>query len=120
MPAQVAEAVAACDPALQPLLFGNVVLVGGGANLANLKSRLLKELRPLVPSHWPLEVSVGLGPGGGPGDPALCGWRGAAHLARTCSGSAPAAGGGCLLATVTKAEYEERGGDWCREQFENW
>jgi len=96
----IAEAGAAADPALQPLLFANVVLVGGVANLPGLKARLLKELRPLVPSHMPLRITVA-------SDPANYNWRGASHAAK-------------VMPSVTKAEYEEMGPDHCTEKFRSW
>ncbi len=98
----VAEAVAACDPALQPLLLANVVLTGGNARLPNLRARLLRELRPLAPAHCAVRVTVAAD-----GAPELAGWRGAAAVC----GAAPA---------VTRAQYDEEGADRCQARFADW
>ena len=97
----VAQSASACDPALQPLLFNNVLLVGGGAALPGLRQRLLQDLRPLVPAHMPLRVTVAP-------DPANYNWRGAAHAAATS------------LPTVTKEQYDEMGPAYCTEKFKSW
>lgn len=96
----IAEVVAAADPALQPLLCANVVLVGGGANLPGLQARLLKDLRPLLPSHLRLRITVA-------NDPSNYNWRGASYAATA-------------MPTVTKAQYEEMGPEHCTDKFRHW
>jgi actin-related protein 6 len=63
LPELIVEACMACDPALRPLLFASIVLVGGGARLPGLLGRLHRDLRPLVPRYCALGLSVGDAPG---------------------------------------------------------
>lgn len=46
---QVYQSIARCDVALQPDLWRNIVLAGGGSLLPGLPNRLEKELKALVP-----------------------------------------------------------------------
>jgi actin-related protein 6 len=117
----ILEAVAATDPALHPLLFGNIVLTGGCAKLPNLCGRLSAELRPLVPAHLALRITIAnssppsLSAHSPPSlsassnDPSSYNWRAAAHVAR--SGASP---------VVTKAQYEEMGAGRCNDAFRDW
>ena len=56
MPEAVAQAIAACHPALAPLLWSNVVLTGGCCRLPGLAQRFRGELRSLAPDDF--EVGV--------------------------------------------------------------
>ncbi len=56
LPEAVAQAVAACHPALAPLLWSNVILTGGCCRLPGLSDRFARELRTLAPDEF--EVGV--------------------------------------------------------------
>lgn len=62
------------EPACCPH-FGQVVLCGGVARLPNFRQRLRRELRALLPAHWPVAVVA-------EEEPELSIWRGAAELAQ--------------------------------------
>lgn len=82
-----------CPAAQQELLFSNVVLTGGCANLPGMQRRVEEELRPLVPDAFQLGVRT-------PGKPELAAWRGAAAFAATPQFEQLA---------LTREEYFERG-----------
>jgi len=103
LPNLVAEALAACAPAHQPLLARNIVIVGGGARLPGLEPRLARELQPLLPAHCVVQVHQ-------PNNPELCAWKGL---------SARAAADPEFL-RLTKGEYEELGADRALEVFSRW
>jgi len=52
----IVQSVEACPECYRPALYRTVYLVGGVANLPNLKERLERELRSLVPSEHELEI----------------------------------------------------------------
>ena len=66
-------AVSACGSDIRGLLWGNVLVVGGGANCPGLVERLNAELRPLVPDTCTLHVSA-------LPQPERSAWRGASVL----------------------------------------
>lgn len=71
----VRQAIAAVpEESWQPHL-GQVVLCGGLAKLPGLKARLHRELRMLLPTHYPLKIVAEQ-------EPEFTTWRGAAHLAQ--------------------------------------
>ncbi|KAJ2785288.1 Actin- protein 6 [Coemansia javaensis] len=96
----VAQAIAACDEALRPVLCANVVLVGGSAALPGLRERLEREVQALVPHR--VRVAA-------PDAPAACAWRGACALA-----ARPAA---AARWRVARAQYDELGPDRTAAHF---
>lgn len=45
-----------CDEHVRGLMWANICLVGGGAQMRGIKTRLEAELRPLAPSNTPLHI----------------------------------------------------------------
>lgn len=97
----VAQSIMATDPAVQPLLWANIVLTGGTAKLANFAERLQHDLRPLAPQDS--EVRVALAP-----NPVEYAWQGGSALARHVSAKDW---------FVTRAEYLENGESACLRMF---
>ncbi len=91
----ITGAVSAVHPDLHGLLYSNIILSGGSCCCPGFKDRLLKELRPLVPDQFKVNVSM-------PENPITCAWRGGSSFASTPDYNAMA---------LTKAEYEEQGVD---------
>ncbi|KAF8047757.1 hypothetical protein N665_2839s0003 [Sinapis alba] len=97
----IVRAVSSCHSYLQPVLYQSIILTGGSTLFPQLKERLEKELRPLVPDHFDVKITT-------QEDPILGVWRGGSLLA-----SSPDFESMC----VTKAEYEELGSARCRRRF---
>ena len=76
-------------------LVGNVFLTGAPAQIPGLGERLHATLRPILPPEMPLGIRRA-------GDAALDAWRGMADFARTDE---------FHRVGVTRAEYEEWGGE---------
>ncbi|GBF91703.1 hypothetical protein Rsub_04007 [Raphidocelis subcapitata] len=93
LPEAVAAAVAACHPALAPLLWSNVVLTGGCCRLPGLAERFGGELRSLAPDDFEVGVVA-------PQDPDLFAWRGASRFGATQQYAA---------AATTRQQYLENG-----------
>jgi actin-related protein 5 len=79
-----------------------VVLSGGSTKLPNLLPRMRNTLTPVLPFRTPLKIYGALNNA----DPRLETWRGMAEWASTSEGKA---------ARVTRAEYDEYGGEWVKE-----
>ncbi|KAM3589355.1 Actin-related protein 6 [Umbelopsis sp. WA50703] len=58
IPEAIFQSVEACDPDSQGLLYANVVIVGGNANLPGFKQRVQSELRHLVPAEYDVRVAI--------------------------------------------------------------
>ncbi|CAI6011848.1 unnamed protein product [Closterium sp. NIES-65] len=54
----IVAAVTAAPRVIHPLLYSNIVLVGGSCQLPFFKERLALELRPLVPDSLPINISL--------------------------------------------------------------
>jgi actin-related protein len=52
----IKASIDACQEEARGPLWGNIVLVGGGASMRNIKTRLYNELRPLAPAGVPLTI----------------------------------------------------------------
>ena len=89
----ISEAVRAVHPDLHGLLYSNIILSGGSCCCPGFKDRLLKDLRPLVPDHFELNINL-------PANPATCAWQGGSSFVSTPEYKAM---------TLTKFEYEEQG-----------
>lgn len=50
------DSIKACDTEIQGLLWANIVLVGGGAAMRGLETRLYNELRPMAGVDGPLQI----------------------------------------------------------------
>lgn len=70
--------------------------------MPNLIPRLRNTLTPVLPFRAPLKIVSSLDGG----DPRLEAWRGMAEWSGTEEGKA---------SRVTKAEYDEHGGEWLKE-----
>lgn len=97
----IAEAVSLCAPELQGLLFSNIVLTGGGCQFPGLVDRLHQDLRPLVPDHMDLAITVA-------DEPLTQAWQGAADWSRSDA-----------FGAVSRRDYEEGGADYCQERLGN-
>ncbi|KAG2424372.1 hypothetical protein HXX76_014581 [Chlamydomonas incerta] len=89
----VVQAVTACHPALAPLLYSNVVVVGGVAACPGFRERFTAELRTMVPDSADLNVFV-------PQDPSVFTWEGMSGFGASYSYSRLA---------VTRQQYNESG-----------
>ncbi|KAG2452463.1 hypothetical protein HYH02_002703 [Chlamydomonas schloesseri] len=90
----VVQAVTSCHPALAPLLYSNVVVVGGVAACPGFRERFTSELRSLVPDCADLNVFM-------PQDPSVFTWEGMSGFGASYSYSRLA---------VTRQQYNESGG----------
>ncbi|KAG2186345.1 hypothetical protein INT43_002783 [Umbelopsis isabellina] len=106
IPEAIFQSVEACDSDAQGLLYANVVIVGGNANLPGFKQRVQSELRHLVPAEYDVRVAI-------PPNPIDFAWTGAQYLA--------AADNGARLEQklVTRKEYLENGSEVCRIKFKS-
>jgi actin-related protein 5 len=77
-------------------------VTGGSANIPNLLPRLRNTLIPVLPFRAPLKVVSSLDGG----DPRLEAWKGMAEWSVTEEAKA---------ARISRAEYEECGGEWLKE-----
>lgn len=50
----IVQSIDLCPADIQPLLYQQILLVGGNSKFPNFKDRLLAELRPIVPTHYPI------------------------------------------------------------------
>lgn len=87
------DAVSAVHQDLHGLLYSNIILSGGTCCCPGFRDRLVKELRPLVPDQFDLNVSM-------PENPITCAWQGGSSFAATPD---------YLEMALTKHEYEEQG-----------
>jgi actin-related protein 6 len=74
VPETVVQSILDCDPLLHPLLFSNILVVGGTAAMPHFADRLRRELAPLVPEGLEFQVFC-------PEDPLTYAWEGAALFA---------------------------------------
>ena len=58
LPQAVAQAIDACPKYYQAALFGSIHLVGGLANLPNLRERLERDLRCICPSQYDIRITI--------------------------------------------------------------
>ncbi|WVQ64772.1 uncharacterized protein L199_002940 [Kwoniella botswanensis] len=79
-----------------------IFVTGGGANIPNLIPRLRNTLTPIFPFRAPLKIVSSLDGV----DPRLEAWKGMAEWSNTAEAKE---------ARVTRAEYEEYGGEWLKE-----
>ncbi|KAG0175351.1 Actin- protein 6 [Apophysomyces sp. BC1015] len=104
IPETIAESVSACDSELHGLLYANIVLVGGNANLPGYKERIEKDLRQLVPSEYEIRVAV-------PADPVGYAWTGGQRLVSLSTKA------DLQKKFVHRKDYLEYGSDICRRKF---
>lgn len=97
----VRQSIETCAPEIQPLLWSNILLVGGCSHLKGYKERLEMELRRLAPNDVAVNVEMAA-------DPISHTWQGGSILA-----SSSAFEQFC----VTKKEYEEIGAEGCQRRF---
>ncbi|KAG0047486.1 Actin- protein 6 [Gryganskiella cystojenkinii] len=105
IPEAIVDAISCCDEEIQGMLYANVVLVGGNANLPGFKKRIVNELRQLVPSQYVVRVGVD-------SDPTGYAWKGGKRLA-----SAEEFASEFRNRLVTRAEYLETGSALCESRF---
>ncbi|WWC58082.1 uncharacterized protein I303_100617 [Kwoniella dejecticola CBS 10117] len=79
-----------------------IFITGGGANIPNLIPKMRNVLTPILPFRAPLKIVSSLDGG----DPRLEAWKGMAEWSSTAEAKE---------ARVTRAEYEEYGGEWLKE-----
>lgn len=90
------------DPIQQKALLKDVFLTGGNVLFKNFQERLSAELTASLPSDFPTTVRSA-------SDPILDAWRGAASWWSTSNAGERAS------ATVTRAEYLEKGSEYIKE-----
>ena len=70
-----------CDESIRGLMWSNICLVGGGAQMRGIKARLEAELRPLAPTDVPLHIWTSK-------EPAMDGINGAQSILTAPTGTA--------------------------------
>ncbi|ETV76003.1 hypothetical protein H257_09954 [Aphanomyces astaci] len=90
----IADAIAACPPFVQGLMYQHIVVTGGSSKFPHFIDRLRVDLRPLVPAEYALHVTLH-------DDPVGAVWRGCQAFANTRTFKEEA--------VVTKEEYMEMG-----------
>lgn len=89
------------DPSQQRALLKDIFLTGGNTSFLSFEERLARELTATLPSEFELNVRKA-------SDPILDAWRGAAGWWSSTSPSER------QMATVTRAEYQEKGADYIK------
>eukprot|EP00160_Parvularia_atlantis_P005150 Unigene14396_Nuclearia_a/m.43433 Unigene14396_Nuclearia_a/g.43433 ORF Unigene14396_Nuclearia_a/g.43433 Unigene14396_Nuclearia_a/m.43433 type:complete len:214 (-) Unigene14396_Nuclearia_a:43-684(-) len=97
----IVEAIEASPDMMRGLLYGNIVLVGGGANLPGIVERIQRDVRSMAPADYAVCVSVSE-------RPSEAAFRGGVLFA-----GEPAFSRFC----VTRQEYLEHGNAVCRKRF---
>lgn len=97
LPEVIADSIASAPSEYQPLLWSNIVLCGGTANIPNLSERIGEELRKWAPADVPVDIFTL-----DQGTRAETAWRGGSQL---CSDGAFDLDGW----TVSRSEYLEQG-----------
>ncbi|KAI8646745.1 actin family [Parasitella parasitica] len=104
IPEAISQSVKACDPAIHGLLFANIILVGGNANIPGYVGRIEQELRQLVPIDYDIRIA-------NPENPTTFAWEGGNRLISISTEKE-------LQKTfVQRKEYLEYGSDICRRKF---
>eukprot|EP00040_Diaphanoeca_grandis_P026073 m.145407 g.145407 ORF g.145407 m.145407 type:complete len:405 (-) comp30438_c2_seq3:43-1257(-) len=97
------ETVKTFTPSVQPLLYANIVTVGGNATIPGFRDRLFNDLRQMAPIDIEsLKITA-------PSNPDLYPWESTCTFAKDKYRSK----------AVTKAEYEESGHKICYSRFDN-
>lgn len=104
IPEAIVQSVNACDPSIQGLLYANIVLVGGNANIPGYMERIKRDLRQLVDSDFTTRVVT-------PKDPITFAWEGGNRFVSLSSKNE------LQKSFVQRREYLEYGGDICRRKF---
>lgn len=94
------EAVQATHPQLHSLLWSQVLLIGGTAKCPGFKERLFRELRPLVPDDYELNIFLAE-------EPAVAAWKGAQLVANS--------GAYYSSLALKKAEWQRHGLNACKK-----
>ncbi|CEM22545.1 unnamed protein product [Vitrella brassicaformis CCMP3155] len=74
LPETIQRAIYASPPELQPHLPACILLAGGTTKLPHFKQRLMRDLRPMLPQEWLIEMHHC-------SEPELCAWRGGSVFA---------------------------------------
>jgi len=97
----IASSIEACPAEVRAMLYSNIVLIGGTANLPGLAERVQKDVRTLAPAQHSVKVVVAP-------KPSESAFRGGSLFSRDPS---------FAKFLVTKQEYEEHGGPICMRRF---
>ncbi|KAG2195863.1 hypothetical protein INT46_005544 [Mucor plumbeus] len=104
IPEAIAQSVHACDSAIHGLLYANIVLVGGNADIPGYLERIQQDLRQFVPIEYEIRIAK-------PKNPTTFAWEGGNRLISISSEKE-------LQKTfVQRKEYLEYGSDICRRKF---
>lgn len=105
LPETVASSIFCCPSEYQPILWSNIVLCGGTANLPNTEKRLFEELRKLAPSNVPVTLHKSIG-----GRNEEAAWQGGVNLASDASAKE---------LSISREEYLEEGSSHVFKRFSN-
>ncbi|CEP12602.1 hypothetical protein [Parasitella parasitica] len=104
IPEAILQSVNACDPAIHGLLYANIILVGGNANIPGYVERIEQDLRQFVPIDYEIRIAK-------PENPTTFAWEGGNRLISISTEKE-------LQKTfVQRKEYLEYGSDICRRKF---
>ncbi|KAI8090104.1 actin-like protein ARP6 [Gilbertella persicaria] len=104
IPEAITQSVSACDSEIHGLLYANIVLIGGNANIPGYKERIEHDLRQFVPDEFEIRLAI-------PKDPVTYAWEGGNQFISLSSKAE-------LQRTfVQRKEYLEYGSNICRRKF---
>ncbi|KAF2425267.1 actin-related protein, ARP6 class [Tothia fuscella] len=104
LPSAIVKCVEAMPVGLRPAMLANILLVGGSVKFPGFEDRLLRDLRQLVPSEYPVRIAL-------PDDPVKSTWLGGARMANN-----PEV---LKRLLVTREDYLEHGANWTLRRFAN-
>ncbi len=99
----IVASIAACPVALQPLMYSNIILVGGNTLLPNFTKRIQSEVRSAAPSDYPVSVRASSAP-------LTTTWSGASNWASVDAES-------LMAHSITRSDYNELGAELCARKF---
>ncbi|XP_061750699.1 actin-related protein 6 [Nerophis ophidion] len=102
IPETIVHSVQSLPEDMQPHMYNNIILTGGNTLFAGFRERLEAELRSLVPTHFPVSVTL-------PDNPITYSWEGGKLLAQDPDYEE---------IVVTRDDYEENGHFICEEKFD--
>ncbi|RCH96054.1 Actin- protein 6 [Rhizopus azygosporus] len=104
IPEAIVQSVNACDSVIHGLLYANIILVGGNANIPGYMERIQQDLRQLVPVEYDIRIVT-------PPSPDTFAWHGGNTFVSLSSKSE------LQKIFVQRKEYLEYGSEICRRKF---
>jgi actin-related protein 6 len=99
----IVQSVKATPAELHELFYGNILLTGGSTLFPGFAERLMKELRPMVPTEYEIKIHT-------PKDPINTAWRGGSKFMQQSN---------YANYTVSRQDYLEQGFLLCKRRFDS-